>query len=72
MKDLNQRLKKLEIANKSKLKFNEIETFYYKDGHIEYVNELDALHKVVMEYEEIDHIEPSYPLLNAFLGGNKE
>ena len=50
MKDLNQRLKKLETANKNKLKFNEIETFYYKDGHIEYVNELDALHKVVMEY----------------------
>ena len=71
MKELNQRLKKLENNQKIKLKFNGIETFYYKDGHIEYVNELDALHKVVMEYEEIDHIEPSYPLLNAFLGGNK-
>ena len=29
-----------KTANKNKLKFNEIETFYYKDGHIEYVNEL--------------------------------
>ena len=71
MKELNQRLKKLEHNQKIKLKFNGIETFYYKDGRIEQVNELDALHKVVMEYEQIDHIEPSYPLLNAFLGGNK-
>lgn len=72
MKDINNRLQRLEEANKSKAKFNTVETFYYKDGHIEKVNELDALHKVVMEYEDIDHIEPSFPLLNAFiLGGNK-
>ena len=71
MKDLKQRLKKLEDANKVKLKFNAIQTFYYKDGRIERVNELDALHKVVMEYETIDHIEPSFPMLNAFLGGTE-
>lgn len=72
MKDLNNRIKKLEETTKNKSVFRQVETFYYKDGHIEKVKELDALHKVVMEYEEIDHIEPSYPLLNAFLGGNKE
>ncbi len=71
MKDLKQRIKKLEDANKVKIRFNGVQTFYYKDGRIERVNELDALQKVVKDYEIIDRIEPSCPLLNAFLGGTE-
>lgn len=67
MKDIQQRLKRLEEKHKGLADLNAIETFYYKDGRIEYIKEVDAVRKVLTE-KGIDHIEPSYPLLNALIG----
>lgn len=72
MKDIEKRLKDLETKQNELAKCNNTETFYYIDGRIERVKRIDVVRKVLNEYEQIDHIEPSFPLLNAILGGLKQ
>lgn len=71
MKDLEKRLKDLENKQNEIAECKNFETFYYIDGRIESVGKTEIFQKVMTEYELIDHIEPSFPLLNAILGGLK-